>query len=333
PFISDNVVFDQNSGFAPGNNTVTTTSNTWCKDMTWDNVPATPTFNVHSSYKMELWGDLVMDPTVTMNSKLQFSGDQNATIQTNGSSLGEFHVRVEKSTGDYGVTLVDDFINPLTNIDLSTGQWLMPGRSITVNSFNSGSGQRTIDITNATIDINEWRLFGNGRTWVGNGAGSSLTVHRVISVRDLEYPKIEFTGDVSTLDIVNSTFGELTFTNPSPTSLVHISSGNTIETLEFKGAGLIGENNNINNLLLAPSMEYFFTGTNTIENSLQFLSPSCDGLGEMRGYNGLLATLVFATGATVDMDNVYLQNMSATGSGVPIAVNGADAGGNNGFTI
>src|SRR5690606_12104371 len=247
--------------------------------------------------------------------------------------LGEFHVRVEKSTGDYGVTLVDDFINPLTNIDLSTGQWLMPGRSITVNSFNSGSGQRTIDITNATIDINEWRLFGNGRTWVGNGAGSSLTVHRVISVRDLEYPKIEFTGDVSTLDIVNSTFGELTFTNPSPTSLVHISSGNTIETLEFKGAGLIGENNNINNLLLAPSMEYFFTGTNTIENSLQFLSPSCDGLGEMRGYNGLLATLVFATGATVDMDNVYLQNMSATGSGVPIAVNGADAGGNNGFTI
>lgn len=333
PFISDNVVFDQNSGFAPGNNTVTTTSNTWCKDMTWDNVPATPTFNVHSSYKMELWGDLVMDPTVTMNSKLQFSGDQNATIQTNGSSLGEFHVRVEKSTGDYGVTLVDDFINPLTNIDLSTGQWLMPGRSITVNSFNSGSGQRTIDITNATIDINEWRLFGNGRTWVGNGAGSSLTVHRVISVRDLEYPKIEFTGDVSTLDIANSTFGELTFTNPSPTSLVHISSGNTIETLEFKGAGLIGENNNINNLLLAPSMEYFFTGTNTIENSLQFLSPSCDGLGEMRGYNGLLATLVFATGATVDMDNVYLQNMSATGSGVPIAVNGADAGGNNGFTI
>src|SRR5690606_25342276 len=83
PFISDNVVFDQNSGFAPGNNTVTTTSNTWCKDMHWDNVPATPTFNVHSRYKMELWGDLVMDPTVTMKSKLQFSGDQNATIQTN----------------------------------------------------------------------------------------------------------------------------------------------------------------------------------------------------------------------------------------------------------
>src|SRR5690606_13497212 len=59
----------------------------------------------------------------------------------------------------------------------------------------------------------------------------------------------------------------------------------------------------------------------------------CDGLGEMKGLNGLTATLNFGASSTVNMDNVYLQDMSATGSGVPITVNGADAGGNSGFTI
>src|SRR5690606_11474306 len=127
--------------------------------------------------------------------------------------------------------------------------------------------------------------------------------------------------------------GELVFTNPSPTSEVDLFSGNTIETLEFKGSAVIGENNTITNLILGPSMEYFFTGTNTIENNIQFISPSCDGLGEMRGFNGLTATLNFGASSTMNIDNVYLQNMSATGSGVPIAVSGADAGGNSGFTI
>src|SRR5690606_23784339 len=309
--------------------TVTTTGNTWCHNMTWVNVTDAPIFNVNSSYKMQVWGDLVMDNTVTMNAKLQFSGPEMATMQTNGSGLGAFIIRIDKSVDTGGVTLLDDLVNPQTRIEHSTGQWLMPGRTMNILTYDSGGGTRTIDITNATITVENWNLVGQGRTWVGDAAGSFITSNLRFVSRGLYYPKVHVTTDLNFTDIANTEFGELVFTNPSPTSAVDLDSGNTFETLEFKGAGTIGNNNTINNLILAPSMEYFFTGTNRIVNSLEFVSPSCDGLGEMKGFNGLTATLNFGTSSTVNMDNVYLQDMSATGSGVPITVNGADAGGNS----
>src|SRR5690606_5828138 len=333
PFLADDVVFDQNSGFTSSNNTVTNSGNALCHNMTWNNVPAAPIFNANASYKMEVWGNLVMDPTVTMNAKLQFSGEELVTMTTNGSGLGDFHIRIDKSVPEGGVTLVDDLINPTTRIEHSTGQWLLPGRTMNIDRYDSGSGVRTFDITNATIVVNVWYLQGVGRTWVDQGSGSFITANLAFSVRGLEYPKVHITADNNSSNIANTTIGELVFTNPSPTSQADLFSGNTIENLEFKGSGFIAENNTISNLTLAPSMEYLFTGTNTIQNSLEFVSPDCNGLGEMRGANGTTATLNFGTASTVNMENVYLKDMTATGSGVPIAVSGADAGGNSGFTI
>jgi len=51
----------------------------------------------------------------------------------------------------------------------------------------------------------------------------------------------------------------------------------------------------------------------------------------MRGNTS--GTLAFGIASTVQMANVYLQNMTATGVITPIAFNGADAGGNSGWTI
>src|SRR5690606_10021294 len=256
---------------------------------------------------------------------LQFSGPEMTTIQTNGSGLGAFLIRIEKSVGTGGITLLDDLINPETRIEHSRGQWLMSGRTMNILEYKGGGGDRTIDVTNATITVDNWELPANGRTWIGDGAGSFITSNKRFISRGLYYPKVHITTDLNSTDIANTEFGELVFTNPSPTSEVDLFSGNIIETLEFKGSATIDENNTITNLILAPSMEYFFNGTNTIENSLEFVSPSCDGLGEMKGLNGLTATLNFGASSTVNIDNVYLQDMSATGSGIPITVNGADA--------
>src|SRR5690606_17766873 len=155
-------------------------------------------FNASSSYKMEVWGNLVMDPTVTMNAKLQFSGDELVTMTTNGSGLGNFNIRIDKSIPQGGVTLVDNLINPLTKIEQSTGQWLMPERTMNIDRYDSGSGVRTFDISNATIVINIWYLQGVGRTWVDDGAGSFITVNQAFSVRGLYYPKVHITADNNT---------------------------------------------------------------------------------------------------------------------------------------
>jgi len=43
--------------------------------------------------------------------------------------------------------------------------------------------------------------------------------------------------------------------------------------------------------------------------------------------------LNFASGAVANVGNVYMQNMTATGPITPVAFNGANAGGNTGWTI
>ncbi|WP_127125167.1 T9SS type A sorting domain-containing protein [Pseudoflavitalea rhizosphaerae] len=338
PFSADDVVFDANSGFAPGNNTVTTTSNAWCKDMTWTGIASPVIFNESGTYALEVYGSVVLHPDVTMNASLLFKGTAASTLTTNASGLGTLGIEISRTGTNGGVTLTDDFVNPTANVRLILGQWLMPGRTLDVNFFNSGvNGIRTIDMTNATINVREtFALTGNGRTWIGNGAGLSITSARYFNVAGpgLTIPTVTLTSAEDVFDIRNVTIETLTFTNTASNSNARILTNNIITTLEFKGSGNIAQTGNtIGTLLLAPSKYYGFTGTNTINTHLRFNSPACSGLGEMRGINGVLSTLNFGPSATTDLANVYIQNIAATGSITPITVSGADAGGNSGFVI
>src|SRR5690606_25649673 len=55
----------------------------------------------------------------------------------------------------------------------------------------------------------------------------------------------------------------------------------------------------------------------------------CDGFTEITGSSG--GTLHFVDGALVEIDNVLLTNLAATGSMTPLTVNGIDNEGNSGF--
>lgn len=336
PFIADNVIFDANSGFTAGNNTVTTSSNSWCNNMTWTGIAVPSVFNEHGSYTLEVYGSLVMDPKVVMNANLLFKGTAASTLTTNGSGLGGFGIEISRTGTDGGLTLTDDFVNQNATLRLTLGKLLLPGRTLDLFYFAANtSGTRTIDMSNATVSVREtFTITGTGRTWVNNGAGLSVTSARYFVVDGLNYPTVTLSSLENVFDIRNASFGTLTFTNTSGSSLARILTNNTINTLEFKGSGNIaGTGNTIGTLLLAPSKYYGFTGTNTINTHFRFNSPACSGLGEMKGINNLISTLNFGASATTDLANVYLQNIAATGSITPLVVSGADAGGNTGFTI
>ncbi|HTN06155.1 T9SS type A sorting domain-containing protein [Agriterribacter sp.] len=334
PFSADDVIFDANSGFTAGNNTVTTLSNTWCRNMTWTGVPNAPVFNESASYALEVWGSVVLDNTVTMNAELLLRGESAATLTSNNSALGNLNFTIQKTGTDGGLSLVDNLVNLNTYIILNGGKFLLPGRTIQIAGFRSSSGGRTIDITNATITTEmNWVLNGVGRTWIGNAAGSFITSNREFTVDGLTYPKVYLTSAENVFSINNATIGELIFTNTSPLSFARAGFNNTMGTLEFKGAGGLSNGNNvINNLLFAASRNYYVNGNNTINGLFRFNTPACSGLGELRGLNETTGGLNFGPSATTDLANVYLQNMAATGSLAP-AVTGADAGGNTGFTI
>lgn len=335
PIMTDDVIFDANSGFTPAGKTVTTNTTTFCKDMTWAaGIPNSPTFNESVTFQMQIWGNVVMNSSVTMNADPIFRGSDSNTLTTNGSSLGNFSFTIQKVPPLGGITLTDDLINNNTNIRLSTGAFLLPGRTMEINNFVSSTGQRKIDITNATITTQQgWTLNGVGRTWIGNAANSFITTYNGLNIDGLTYPKIHVYG-LANNSVYNATIGELIFQNPSPSSLARIHTGNTIGNLEFKGSGgLLYGGNTITNLTLAPSRNYYTAGTNNINGVFSFSSPPCTGLGELRGLNENTATLTFGSSASTSLANIYLQNISAAGAITPISLSGADAGGNSGFNI
>ncbi|MCK7554696.1 hypothetical protein MKQ70_06650 [Chitinophaga sedimenti] len=328
------MVFDANSGFTAGNNTVSLSGNSWCHNMTWTSVTGAPIVNMTAGMQLEVWGSISLDPTMTINGSVTARGTEVNTLTTNGCSNGTLSLTVNKENTAGGMTLTDNINFPGLNFVHARGQLNMSGRNINMNLFNSTSGVgRIMDISNATINVVFWNVGATNVTWVNNAAGSFIT-SRAFTVNGLTYPKVYCTTSVNEASIQNATFGELVFTNTAPANnLIGLIGNNTVGTLEFKSGAEIRGNNTITNLLLAPSKPYTIRNTQTVNGLFRFSTPDCNALGELRGVEGTSATINFGPAATRDLNNIYLLNMTAAGSGLPVTVSGADASGNTGFDI
>lgn len=336
PFKTDDVVFDANSGLAGG--TVTTSSTSFCKDITWVAGVGATTFSESVAFSLRVYGSAVLQPSVTMNTILEFNGSSAATLTTNGGGTNNFSMSVIKTSGG-SLTLLDNWSNTANGIiNYFSGDLSMAGRTVSFRIFNSNNNvTRNLDISNATILTTlRWIYLGGNKTITSTGSHITSNA-QFMSNGGSTYPWVDLTEanpeTGNDFSITSTTFGQLTFTSTSATSNARILNGNTIRRLEYKGSGFIGNtgNNNIDSLILAGSRNYYFTGTNTIIKYLKAQATTCSGLTEMRGNaTGILA---FASTAVVDIANVYMQNMTATGTITPIAFNGANAGGNTGWTI
>lgn len=336
PFINDDVVFDAGSGLTSGNNTVTTSSSSFCHNMTWASGVGSATFNESGSAAFRAYGSIALRPVITMNATIELLGTDSSSITTNGSTLGTLQFTVRK-TGSGSITFVDDWSNATGALYLTTGRLKLPGRTLSISRFTSAAGNTTIprfvDLTNATINVSyQWDYRGTNKSIVSTG--SYIKTDYILYTDALNYQWIDCTygGSNPSFAIDNTTVGQLTFTDTIVTSLARIGSNNIIRKLEFKGQGSIGGGgNSIDTLLLAGSKRYLFAGTNTINKYLYAQAIPCTGLTEMRG--NLTGTLAFNTGAVANVANIYMQGITATGPITPIAFNGADAGSNSGWTI
>lgn len=345
PFTTDNAIFDTNSGFTSANKTVTASSTIRCHDMIWTNVANSPILDI-GGYTMEIWGSIELDPTLTLSSAntqylrgtLQLKGSEASTFKSKGASLGNPLFNVDKTGINGGLTILDDLTFPACSLRVASGKLLMPGRIINIAEIRSQTTTvRSIDFSNATITVNDWANDSRNCTFVNNAAGSFITAKLYFVVNGLTYPKVHCSTILNAINITGTTINELVFTSTSPTSSVFALSGaggNTIGTLDVRCGGVtFMGNNTITNLLLTPSRTYNFRNTQTINGLFRFNNPDCEGLGEMRGLEGTSPTLNFGSASTKDFNNVYVQNMAATGAGVPVSVAGADAGGNTGFVF
>lgn len=337
PFIADTVIFNSASGLG-SNQIVTTDGNAYCYNMKWLAGVGATSFNESTAYALSVYGSVSLTPAVTMNAMLEFAGaTTTSTITTNGSTLGSlrFHIRKRNGSTVGTVTLLDNWTNSGGIITLVYGNFKMPNRTISINRFAGNTNNlRSLDISNATITVgNEWEYVGGNKSI--NSVGSAITTNYALHIDGLTYQKIDATynasGNPQAFSVSGTTIGELTFTGTNATSQVNIDSNNVIRRLEFKGAGAIaGQGNVIDTLLFAASRNYTVTGTSTINKYFLAQSVPCTGLLEIRGNTA--GAFAFNPTATIAMANVYLQNMTAAGV-PPVAVNGADAGGNSGWNI
>jgi gliding motility-associated-like protein/uncharacterized repeat protein (TIGR01451 family) len=340
PFIGDDVVFDANSGFTVGNNIVATTGNTYCKNMSWlPGVPASPILNESGSFYMSVYGSVVLEPTVRMNAGLDLRGTTSVTLTVNGSALGSLQVIVRKSdpTATSGLRVLDNWSNTAASLVLARGVLDLHDRTINIGSYVSNSGLvRSLNINKANITMFNWTYNGFNKSM--DAANSTILITGNIISRDVVYNIVECSASHPNFDISNTTFGYLLFSNPAFTSGARIGGGNIIRRLEFKGQGLLRFTGNaIDSLITAENRNfYFYEGTTTINKYFKATHPSCSGLGEIRT-GGTTGTIVFAPNTVVDISNVYMENIAATGGSgsltLPIPFSGADAGGNSGWTI
>ncbi|MBB5438121.1 gliding motility-associated-like protein/uncharacterized repeat protein (TIGR01451 family) [Pedobacter sp. AK017] len=336
PFTGDNVIFDANSGFTAVSKTVTVAGAAWCHNMTWTNVANAPVFDTGTNI-LEVYGNIELDPGLSISGILLAAGSEPATFTTKGANLGKLSFRIYKAPG-VALTVTDDINFPELSIVHSRGGLLMGNRNINIFALTSTGNGRIVDISNSTITVTDnWTVGATNSTWVNNAAGSFVTSNRVFSTNGFTYPKVHITTNLNVVNITGTTIDELVFTDTSPSSLVVALNGagnNTIGTLDVRSGGVtFMGNNTINNLFLTPSRTYYFRNTQTVNGLFRFNSPGCEGLGELRGVEGFAPTLNFGPSSTRDFDNAYVQNMTATGSGVPISIVGADAGGNSGFVF
>ena len=340
PFVTDNVVFDNASGLNAGS-VITTSGNTYCQDMTWAaNLTSNVTFNESDNYQLRVYGSVVLNPNVTMNAMLQFTGAEDATFTNNNSTQGLLEVRISKSGPSAAigtVALLDNWSNPQAKVVWLRGDVDVHDRVLDINVFQGIQSQGGhLTMRDASITVNNWEFLNAAKTV--DAAGSYILAKTNIGIRTGSFYQVESSAtNVNAFDIANTTIDFLTFSNPSLTSEAWIGSSNTIGTLEFKGQGMIRYGgNSIDSLITGESRNFRFFDSNTINKYFKATHPDCSGLGEIRS-GAAISTIIFGPDAEVNIANVYMENMVATGGGgsltLPITFSGADAGGNAGWNI
>src|SRR5690606_14319641 len=327
----DNVFFDTNSGLTNSDIVDFPTGSAYCQNMSWVGVTTTPIFRNNNKVTLYISGNVELSSTVryAMHT-IEFTGGGNATYATNGAARlnvsGWYNpFRVNKPGGS--LTLLDDIPSSLvvSTISLVNGHLDLSNNIHYITNFTSdNSNIRSVDITNAQLTLIEtWDLRGANSTLISDG---SYINTQLFQSDAHTYSKVDVTtANNNTMLINNTTFDELTFTSTTgEPGTLRIRGNNTIRRLEFKSSGLLREGGNtIDELIVAPGFDLMVFGTNTITTLFQHNTPDCSGLGSITGNTN--GTLNFSAGATIDVQNVYIQEMTATGGvTLPINVTGAD---------
>src|SRR5690606_18440177 len=132
------------------------------------NLTGNVTFNESADYLLRVYGSVVLNPNVTMNAMLYFTGEEDVTF-TNKNSTGALEVRIYKTgpAADIGtVSLVDDWSNEQASVVWVRGDVDVHDRVLDIHAF-TGSNQSLgghLNMSDASITVNNWEFLNPTKT-------------------------------------------------------------------------------------------------------------------------------------------------------------------------
>jgi hypothetical protein len=229
PTSVDKVIFDVNSGFVPGSDSVIVGSDAFCDSMTWIGSATLPKLLVNAFLQVN--GSFTLQPGMRVigSSIILFNSSRTGeSITTNNVNLEMFAGNIVQAgisfTGTGGWILQDSLKLSASRcmIGFTNGSLNFNGQYVRAYAFNSTTtgGTRTLNIANSLIDISS---SGNASRWVYSGgvpltaANTANSLIRItqpannvlmqVKSGDI-YNDVEFAGNVT---VINGIYNKATF--------------------------------------------------------------------------------------------------------------------------
>ena len=332
PTANDNVFFDGNS-FNGGGQTVTVNTDIiFCRNMNWTGAVGNPVFLGTANRTLNVYGSIVLNVNMDFN----FVGDirllsleAGNTINPNGQVLGR-SLTFEGDGGEWTLQnelLVDSLIN-LRNGTVRTG-----GQDITTKYLD-------IQIqNNGTLDLGTSKL-----TLTGRAFGTPYAFVTVLFIQSGNFTlqasdsELEFTSDeaiAGLFNIPNLDFGQVVFSAPDGKSEIRtdVNTALSMRSLRFANSARVSHGLDVGTLTLSAGKAYTFASGATYTVGSLIALGECEAPIQIFGsVSGTPTTFSSATGP-IDVGYVSMKDIHAIGGANFEAVNSADLGNNDGWTI
>ena len=329
PSVSDDVIFDINSGFTAVSKIVTVNTTATCRNMNWAGATNTPTITNSGSGFLEIYGSLTLQPLMAyvVSSTVFRSPTLGQTITTNGITINGYFTF--QSAGGW---ILQDNLTLTGSINFEDGNFNTNNVTINVSTFveayTGGTPTRTLTLGSSEININ------NAATPSYKYTGNTLnagTSHIKFNGTSSAWPYLQFENFFGK---TGHKYYRITYTNPTNQG-TNFNLGNatmTIRTLKFIGSARVSGSCIYDSLIFSGGQKYDLLAgrTQTIVASLTATTNLCNGVTEISSSDlTTQTTITFSTGATANVNGAVIQKLNITGSiGTLNAINSFDLGGN-----
>jgi hypothetical protein len=346
PTAFDDVRFDANSGFSPGDQVNMSAEITYCRDMDWTGVTGDPA--------------VVALPN-DQNKRLLLYG--SVTLAANMSFGGPYRKYFKATTAGKTIFSGGQTFDGEVYFDGAGGEWILQ------DAFRAGydvfHNRGTLRTNNHPLNVsNSW--YGDadgGNDAILDLAQSTMTFEAGLqgifvytpAHLDADQSHLVFTNGGNLQVSYNCTFLNISYLNGSNQGSFigngciilgkllfetrgNIAGNNSVfNEAEFRNSGKITSSNTYNTLIFSPGF-FYELGSNRIQTitpagQLQISGQGCDSYVSIRSTQSGQPATISKAGAPVAAQYLILMDISAAGGAAFFAAGSVDLGGNSGWVI